>query len=110
MINPLDVLFLWKLTLEEGVPRIISTYPILSVINKFTREKIPTAWRHIVVLGGMRGALSVALVASLPSEGINDHGLKDLIVTLTFGVVLLSIVIQYIGLTKYVKKAFPSNE
>ena len=59
-----------------------------------------------MVLGGMRGALSVALVASLPSEGINGHGLKDLIVTLTFGVVLLSIVIQYIGLTKYVKKAF----
>ena len=35
------------------------------------------------------GALSVALVASLPSEGINGHGIKDLIVTLTFGVVLL---------------------
>ena len=92
------------------IARIISTYPILSAINRFTREKIPTAWRHIVVLGGMRGALSVALVASLPSEGINGHGPKDLIVTLTFGVVLLSIVIQYIGLTKYVKKAFPSNE
>ncbi len=91
------------------IARIISTYPILSAINRFTREKIPTAWRHIVVLGGMRGALSVALVASLPSEGINGHGLKDLIVTLTFGVVLLSIVIQYIGVTKYVKKAFPSN-
>ncbi|MGB0025461.1 MAG: sodium:proton antiporter, partial [Nitrososphaeraceae archaeon] len=37
------------------IARIISTYPILSAINRFTREKIPTAWRHIVVLGGMRG-------------------------------------------------------
>ena len=31
------------------IARIISTYPILSAINRFTREKIPTAWRHIVV-------------------------------------------------------------
>ena len=92
------------------IARIISTYPILSAINRFTREKIPTAWRHIVVLGGMRGALSVALVASLPSEGVNSNNLKDLIATLTFGVVLLSVVIQYIGVTKYVKKAFPNKE
>ena len=61
-------------------------------------------------IGGMRGALSVALVASLPSEGVNSNNLKDLIATLTFGVVLLSIVIQYIGVTKYVKKAFPNKE
>jgi monovalent cation:H+ antiporter, CPA1 family len=88
--------------------RIISTYPILSFITKFTREKIPSAWRHIVVLGGMRGALSVALVASLPAEDISSN-MKNLIATLTFGVVLLSLIIQYIGLTKYVKKVFPSE-
>ena len=88
--------------------RIISTYPILSIVSRFTREKIPSAWRHIVVLGGMRGALSVALVASLPAEDISSN-LKNLIATLTFGVVLLSLIIQYIGLTKYVKKVFPSD-
>jgi CPA1 family monovalent cation:H+ antiporter len=54
----------------------------------------------------MRGALSVALVASLPNEDISSN-LKNLIATLTFGVVLLSLIIQYIGLTKYVKKVFP---
>ena len=48
------------------VSRIASTYPILAAINKFTKEKIPMVWRHIIMLGGMRGALSVALVASLP--------------------------------------------
>jgi CPA1 family monovalent cation:H+ antiporter len=86
--------------------RVTSTYPILSIVSKFTREKIPSTWRHIVVLGGMRGALSVALVASLPNEDISSN-LKNLIATLTFGVVLLSLIIQYIGLTKYVKKLFP---
>lgn len=88
--------------------RIISTYPILSMINRFTREKIPPAWRRIVVLGGMRGALSVALVASLPSADIGGTPLKDLTATLTFGVVLLSLIVQYLGLVKYVKKVFPS--
>jgi CPA1 family monovalent cation:H+ antiporter len=89
--------------------RIISTYPILSLINKFTREKIPKAWRHVVVLGGMRGALSVALVASLPIENISNSNLKDMIATLTFGVVLFSLIIQYVGITKYVKKVFPNE-
>jgi monovalent cation:H+ antiporter, CPA1 family len=81
--------------------RVASTYPILAATNKFTREKIPKTWRHIVVLGGMRGAISVALVASLP-----DSNFKDTIATITFGVVLSSLIIQYIGLTRYAKKVF----
>ena len=49
----------------------------------------------------MRGALSVALVASLP-----EGNLKNAIATITFGVVLSSLIIQYIGLTRYVNKVF----
>jgi CPA1 family monovalent cation:H+ antiporter len=82
--------------------RVASTYPILGAINRFTKEKIPMVWRHIVVLGGMRGALSIALVGSLP-----ESNFKNTIATLTFGVVLSSLIAQYIGLTKYVKKVFP---
>ena len=81
--------------------RVVSTYPILAATNKFTREKIPMVWRHIVLLGGMRGAISVALVASLP-----EGNFKNTIATITFGVVLSSLIIQYIGLTRYVKKVF----
>jgi monovalent cation:H+ antiporter, CPA1 family len=86
------------------VSRIVSTYPILAVINKFTKEKIPLVWRHIVMLGGMRGALSVALVASLP-----ESAYKNTIATITFGVVLASLSIQYIALTRYVRKVFPER-
>jgi Na+:H+ antiporter len=82
--------------------RVASTYPILGAIDRFTKEKIPMVWRHIVVLGGMRGALSIALVGSLP-----ESNLKNTISTITFGVVLSSLIAQYIGLTKYVKKVFP---
>jgi monovalent cation:H+ antiporter, CPA1 family len=51
------------------------------------------------MIGGMRGALSVALVTSLPQSD-----LKDKLEIITFGVVLFSLVIQYVALSKYLKK------
>ena len=89
------------------VARAVSTYPILAVTNRLTREKIPVIWRHVIMLGGMRGAISVALVASIPSTAAREF--KTTLETITFGVVLLSLVIQYIVLTKYVRKAFPKD-
>jgi CPA1 family monovalent cation:H+ antiporter len=88
------------------VARAVSTYPILAATNRLTREKIPVIWRHVVMLGGMRGAISVALVASIPSTA---GEFKTTLETITFGVVLLSLVIQYIALTKYVRKVFPKD-
>ena len=78
--------------------RLLFIYPILGVINRFTREKIPLIWQNIIMLGGMRGALSVALVTSLPQSD-----LKNTLETMTFGVVLLSLIVQYVSLTRYVK-------
>ena len=51
----------------------------------------------------MRGAISVALVASLPPSD-----LKNILQSITFGVVLLSLIIQYVVLSKYVKRIFPN--
>ena len=59
------------------VARAMSTYPILAATNRLTREKIPVIWRHVVMLGGMRGAISVALVASIPSTA--EENLKPLL-------------------------------
>jgi len=79
--------------------RALSTYPILSLVNRFTKEKIPLLWQNIIMIGGMRGALSVALVTSLPQSE-----LKDKLEIITFGVILFSLIMQYIGLSKYLKK------
>lgn len=84
--------------------RAASTYPILAAANRFVKDRIPLAWKHVVVLGGMRGAVSVALVASLPASEF-----KSTLETITFGVVLSSLVIQYIALTSYVKRHFEQN-
>ena len=81
------------------IGRALSTYPILTLVNRFTKEKIPLLWQNIIMIGGMRGALSVALVTSLPQSE-----LKDKLEIITFGVILFSLIIQYIGLSKYLKK------
>jgi CPA1 family monovalent cation:H+ antiporter len=84
--------------------RAASTYPILAATNRFTKEKTVGAWRHVVMIGGMRGALSVALVATLP-----ESEFKEILKTITFGVVLSSLIIQYPVLSRYIKKAFPET-
>lgn len=81
------------------VGRVLSTYPILLTISKFTKEKIPIFWQNIIMIGGMRGALSIALVTSLP-----QGELKNKLEIITFGVVLLSLIIQYVSLSKYLRK------
>jgi len=81
------------------ISRAISTYPILGFIGKYTNEKIPLKWQNVVVLGGMRGALSVALVSTLP-----ESDFKHILQTITFGVVLLSLLIQYPLVVYYIKK------
>ncbi len=54
------------------------------------------------MLGGMRGALSIALVATLP---VNLPG-HDVIVDMTSGVAIISTLVQGPLLTAFVKRAF----
>jgi len=86
------------------IARAAPTYSILGIINKFTNEKIPMVWRNVAVIGSMRGALSIALVGTLP-----ESPFKDTLQTITFGVVLASLIIQYVALSKYTKKVFPQS-
>ena len=44
----------------------------------------------------------MALVASLPPSDF-----KNILQTIAFGVVLLSLIIQYVVLSRYVKRVFP---
>ncbi len=55
-----------------------------------TSKRVPWRWSVMLIWGGPRGALSMVLAIALPVEF--PH--RSLIVTMTFGVVLLSIVLQ----------------
>lgn len=55
--------------------------------------KLPMSYKHIINWGGLKGSLSLALALSLPF----DFTGRETIITLTFSVVLFSLVVQ--GLT-----------
>ncbi|MEJ2549597.1 MAG: Na+/H+ antiporter [Anaerolineales bacterium] len=63
------------------------------VVYFFSRliSRMETRWRHVLFWGGLRGAISLALALSLPLT-LGDS--RDLIITMTFGVVLFSIIVQ----------------
>ncbi|HWP98178.1 MAG TPA: Na+/H+ antiporter [Syntrophomonadaceae bacterium] len=65
----------------------------LSPMVKFSGYHVPVKWQHMLFWGGLRGAIPMALALSL------DHSFpkRDEILLLTFGVVLLSLLLQ--GLT-----------
>ncbi len=58
-----------------------------------TRSRIPRGWTTALTWGGLRGGLSMVLVLGLPT----DFAWRGLLITMTFGVVLLSILLN--GLT-----------
>ncbi len=64
-----------------------------SALLRRTRERIPWAWSVILTWGGLRGGLPMVLVLSLPK----DFPHRELLVSMTFGVVIISILVH--GLT-----------
>ena len=73
------------------VGRALSVYLLVPVST--LRVKIPLRWQHVIVWGGLRGALALALALSLD----NAFPYRDRIRDLTFGSVVFSILVQ--GLT-----------
>jgi CPA1 family monovalent cation:H+ antiporter len=53
-------------------------------------RRLPRRWTAILAWGGLRGALSMVLALSIPES----FPQRDLLVTMTFGVVVLSILLQ----------------
>jgi CPA1 family monovalent cation:H+ antiporter len=53
-------------------------------------HRLPPRWTAILALGGLRGALSMVLAVSVPTS----FAQRELLITITFGVVILSILAQ----------------
>ena len=68
-------------------------FAVLALERSRRREAWPTSWGAVITWGGMRGSLSMVLALALPPA----LPYRDLLITVTFGVVLLSILLQ--GLT-----------
>ncbi|MCB2226030.1 MAG: Na+/H+ antiporter [Desulfarculaceae bacterium] len=90
----LDALFSsWKVILVAYLAvtmgRGLIIFAVSGLLAK-TRERLPWSWSVVLTWGGLRGALPMVLVLSLPL----DFPHRDLLVTMTFGVVLISIMVN----------------
>jgi len=84
--------------------RAVSVYG-LSILLSMAGQVIPMSWRHVQVWSGLRGALSMAMVMGLDTA----MPYRTLLITMTFAVVLFSLVgqglsikalVQHLGLSQ----------
>ncbi len=70
-----------------------------SGLLRFIHRPIPYRWQSVLVWGGLRGSLSLAMALSLPVTLAPNQAFadRDLIQVMTFGVILFSLLVQ--GLT-----------
>ncbi len=85
------------------VARAVAVYPILAFFGR--KRKVPRSWKNVALLGGMRGALSVVLIASIPV----NLPLRSTLVTMVLGVVFISIIFQGPFLSSYIKRNFETE-
>ncbi len=71
------------------VGRALSVYPLCGLLVR-SRKRVPLREQHILFWGGLRGALALALVLSLPQS----FPMRDAIVIATFGTVAFSVIVQ----------------
>jgi CPA1 family monovalent cation:H+ antiporter len=90
----LDALFSsWKVILVAYLVVTAGRGLVLVAVSgllRRTREKLSWPWSVVLIWGGLRGGLSMVLVLSLANEV--PH--RELLVTMTFGVVMISILVH----------------
>jgi monovalent cation:H+ antiporter, CPA1 family len=91
------------------VARAATVYPILRAFDK-VGNKISIVWCNIAMLGGVKGALSIALAATITTSAVISSGDIQNINTMVLGVAFISIVIQVPLLFRYIKKKMPQTE
>lgn len=90
--------------------RAVVVYAIVGGASRLARAprlstRIPIGWLHVMFAAGMRGAVSVALALSLPPSIPQ----RDLLVDITFGIVLFTLIVQGLALEPIVGRSLRSR-
>lgn len=97
-----DLFHMWRaaaLTITAVLAgRVLTVYGLIPISNLLS-ARIPLRWQHVMVWGGMRGALSLALVLSIGK----NFPYRDQLLTMTFGVVAFTIVVQGITMKPLIR-------
>ena len=81
------------------IGRVATIYPLLYLLRFFDRP-LPLRWQHVLILGNVKGSLSMALALSLPATLPG----RSQVVALVFSTVLISLVGQGLSLPMLVKR------
>jgi CPA1 family monovalent cation:H+ antiporter len=65
-----------------------------------TRERVPPTWSAVLIWGGLRGGLSMVLALSVAPTFAH----RELLITMTFGVVVLSILVQGLSMLPLLRR------
>ncbi len=82
------------------VARALMAYPTALAIGKHW----PSGWKHVVFWSGLKGSIPLALVLGLPSGE-----LKQTLVPIAFGVVLVSLLLQGLTVGPLIRKTGVAN-
>ena len=86
--------------------RAASIFIIGKIVNRGESKTLPYKWQAVMWWGGLRGAIPIALALSIPIY-LDDGTLfphRDLILAVTFGVVLITLLVQGLSLKPLIKK------
>jgi CPA1 family monovalent cation:H+ antiporter len=72
------------------VGRAVAVYGTFAILRVATGEAVPVRWQHVMVVGNIKGALSMAAVLALPA-GL-PH--RERLVAIVFGVTFVTLVTQ----------------
>jgi CPA1 family monovalent cation:H+ antiporter len=77
-----------------------------SAFLRIFRVRIPLQWQNVLILGGLRGGIAVALVLSLSSA----YQFKDLFISIVVPLIAINLVTNPILLNQYLKKTSSKME
>ncbi len=70
--------------------RMITVFGFSPLLNLFSRNRTPATWQAVMVWGGLRGGIALALALTLPAALVGHSQ----VLVMTFGVVLFTLGVQ----------------
>jgi monovalent cation:H+ antiporter, CPA1 family len=101
---PQSILLIILAYLAVTIGRAATVYPILHFFKKQIGEKNLKVWSHVSMLGGARGAVSIALASTITVSAVITQNDINIVNTMVFGVAFISIMIQVPMLVRYANK------
>ena len=82
-----EILIAW---LAINLARAVVVFGKYALMRAAGSKRFPLSWATVITWGGLRGGLSMVLALALP----HDFSHRELILHMTFGVVLLTLLVQ----------------